>query len=161
MTSLVSREDIEDELVRAGVSSPHVRRRLMNLVHMYAVAVSRQFSGPADLPAVPQDPYSRLLPGHADLAARVARCADPQCLRVKPFREYTRDDSCPSGRRAVCKTCTRRHARLAASPRLGPVRKYLCRACGDRKELDFFPEEKRRWPSLAASCNECAEGREK
>src|SRR5690348_10087371 len=155
MTSLVSWDDIEDELVRAGVRNPQARRRLRDLVHTYAVSVSRQFSGPADLPPVPQDPYSRLAPGRADLAARMARCADPQCLRVKPFREFTRDGSRPSGLSVLCKACTRRRARLAAVPRLGPVKKYLCRACGEHKELGFFPEEKRSWPSLSANCAEC------
>ena len=160
MTSLVSREDIEDALVRAGVRNPQVRGRLMDLVHTYAVSMSRKFAGPSDLPPPPPDPYSRLLPGQADVAARVIRCADPHCLRVKPFREYTQDSSCPAGRKTTCKTCVRRRDRLAAVPRLGPVKKYLCRACGEHKELGFFPEEKRRWPSSASSCTECKEKRE-
>lgn len=48
MTSAVSKEDIEDELVRAGIKSVYIRQHLMRLVEIYA----RKYTAPDD-PGLP------------------------------------------------------------------------------------------------------------
>jgi hypothetical protein len=48
MTSLISKEDVEDQLIQAGVRSPVARGRIMRCVDLYA----RRFLPAEDLPPI-------------------------------------------------------------------------------------------------------------
>jgi hypothetical protein len=51
VTSAVSREDVEDELYRAGIRSQYIKAHLMRIIEMYA----RKFPAPPE-EAFPLDP---------------------------------------------------------------------------------------------------------
>lgn len=146
MTSVVSKEDLADELYKLG--GPHRQKeisRLLVMIDRYSINLART------LPRGEDDAALRLKPGDTDVSAGTRRCAG--CGKVKDlergFAKYVRD---PYGRNKRCIDC-RPPANWTSDRRQPHL--YLCRACGQRKPLDEFPPKKREHPSVLYHCLAC------
>lgn len=152
MTSVVSKEDLADELYRLG--GPHKAaqiNRLLRMIDHYCINVARTLPRAADVtPVTPVvDQWSHLKPGDTDIAAQMRRCAE--CGEVKNLeRAFAKARKAPQGRNRRCTDC-----RPPANLISGRVRLYLCRACGERKPMGEFPEKKREHPSVLYHCLAC------
>jgi len=182
MTSMVSRADVHDELVKAGIKSRLTLSRLMLVIDGYARA--------QDIPLLP-DPRSALLSGESDIEEKITRCL--KCNEVKEWAKFPLDRRVENNRRTICKSCEagenpvpddlfltchgpcgeRRHAsefyrrrnRNSYSFRCkvctGGAKEegalYRCRRCKAEKPLDEFPASKQAKPMLAIPCSSCEE----
>lgn len=146
MTSMVTRDDIQDELYKlVGVQKAYEVGRFMKLVNTYAYALAHKMNEQYEA----QDKWRHLKPGQTDLEAGMRRCA--ACGQVRDLRKsFTRDNRSPHGRKLRCKTCV-------PPPKDNKYPdKYLCRMCGERKILKKFPQEKRANPKVRYNCLDCA-----
>lgn len=101
MTSLVAREEIADELFRAGVRSPLIPR-LMQVIDRYAITMAHHIQPTTDWRP---DTYGYLGPGATDITARVRRCL--QCGKIRKLdTEFVKDSRVENGRRLRCITCS-------------------------------------------------------
>lgn len=146
MTSMMTREDVEDLLYQAGVRSPFARTKVMRGVDLYAACLASKM-----IPLEDEDPYGYLEPGQADVPQQVIRCRS--CLKPKKFRHFPADRSL-LGRDTVCRQC--QPPRPVTPLPAGPGRRYLCRACGTQRLLTEFPEGKAIHPERGYKCLHCA-----
>src|SRR6185437_10529290 len=182
MPSMVSRDDVYDELVKAGVKVPHVLSRLMSVIDGYARG--------RDIPEMP-DPWSALLPGESDTEEKITRCS--KCAEIRGWVSFPLDKRMENGRRTICKSCEdgehvtpenlfldchgacgqRKHASEFYRRRnnrtgygfrckecTGKVRAdglYRCRRCKEEKPLEEFPPSKRVNHMLVVPCLACEE----
>jgi hypothetical protein len=143
MTSMVSRDDLENELYK--IAGPHRAAqlpRLMQIIDKYAITVSRKM-GDLSVDWAP-DQYRYLKPGDTDEETGKRRCAG--CGKVKTLKEYATDRRYPNGRRRRCLEC---------SPDKKLVREYWCPGCKERLSLDKFGVKKKRNPSRVFKCLVC------
>jgi hypothetical protein len=143
MTSMVTRDELEDELYKlVGQHRAAQLPRLMRIIDSYAISVSRKM-GPIDWHP---DPYKYLKPGETSAEGDKRRCR--QCGKVKDltidnFAPAARD---PYNRRQSCTDCSpngRRHT------------EFFCRGCGERHTIDKFPPAKKKNPRLQIHCLFC------
>lgn len=146
MTSIVSRDDVEAELWRAGIRDWVQVSRIMKIVDTYALTHARDYKRPEDLPA---EPWAHLAPGNWDAEARLTRCLG--CSAVKSWDgNFTKDVGHITRHRIICKVC---EGKAVVSDKPGKL--YLCRKCEKRKELAEFPAKKRLNPSVGCFCSSC------
>lgn len=148
MTSAISREDVESELWRLGGrgASLAVITRLLRLIDSYAISTARKYTDIGFIDAPPVDPYSYLLPGQFDRAAKVGRCIT--CKQPRKLTEFRRDHTSAIGYRTRCEHCKPK------TPRKDNIG-YLCRLCSERRPLSDFPQQKQDSPSLMIPCIKC------
>lgn len=141
MTSRTSREDIENELWKAGIRSPAIMRKLLRSVDAYVYAKNS--------PVITSD-LPELDPGEWDLAQEVTACIS--CGQVKDWNPYFHvDRSHPSGHRITCKICSARN-----NPGIpGGSSGWVCPKCRERKNPDMFGREKRESPRKPLPCLSC------
>jgi len=137
MTSLVTREQVEDTARLCGVKDPRRIAQLMRVVDLYAIALARKMSNTEeDLPE--PDPEPKV---NARYMYKCRGCGERYSLDF--FPEAKRRDpalamdclACGGGERPKLYTCTGR--------------------CGKAKPLDEFPERKRNDPKLRTPCEYC------
>src|SRR5208282_5204263 len=118
MTSLVSRDDVENELFKlAGPYKAALLPRVMAVIDKYAITMSRKM-GDLSTDWHP-DTHRALRPGETDEATGKRRCLG--CGKVKDLtRDFARDHRAPDGRRRRCSEC---------SPNNQLVRDYYCPGC--------------------------------
>jgi hypothetical protein len=114
MSSAVSRDDVESEIWRTGVKSPHRIKQLMNVIDAYAFGMVR-----ASKPET-----NELLPGESDFAERKTRC--DKCMVVKDWKYFSADLRVKSGHKSRCMACC------------GPVRNVIPYSEGKRKHKDEY-----------------------
>jgi hypothetical protein len=147
MTSLVSKDDIENELYKlAGPRKATLIPRVMAVIDRYAITMSRRMG---DL-SVDWNPDGRSLrPGETDEVTGKRRCLG--CGRV---RDLTKDFACdhrmPNGRRRRCLEC---------SPNNNLVRDYWCPGCKARLPIGKFGVKKRKNPQRVYLCLVCDQRR--
>jgi hypothetical protein len=143
MTTMVTRDEVEDELYKlVGMQkAPHLRR-LMKVIDAYAITVSHKL-GPVEWQP---DPLKYLKPGETNddgTKRRCRQCGKVKELNVNNFAPAHRD---PWNRRQSCTECSpnqRRHT------------EFFCRGCQGRYTIDKFPTAKKRNPRLQLKCLVC------
>ena len=142
MTSVVTRQDIEDALVSAGVRIPHARNQVMRVIDFY---VAGKIHG--EIPDIP-DPHAALLPGESDHDAKVMRCV--ACSLVRNVALFPVDKRVEGGRRTTCKDCEDGGKSIPGDLFLtchGP--------CGQRKHASNFYRARRRGRRFGYKCKDC------
>jgi hypothetical protein len=147
MTSLVSKDDIENELYKlAGPHKAALIPRVMQVIDKYAISMSRKMG---DL-SVGWHPDARYLrPGETDEQAGKRRCLG--CGKIRDLtREFARDHRMPNGRRRRCLEC---------SPDNHLVRDYWCPGCKGRLPIHKFGVKKKKNPQRVYLCLVCEQQR--
>lgn len=158
MTSTASKEEVENELWRAGIRSPQVMKRLLRVIDIYSVSVAhRMIPANAHNEQFLADPYYYLNPGQWDIDAGVTRCS--VCFKVRKWSPYFhRNLDHPSGHQLSCKQCVRKER--DKNPPLPVSAGWMCPVppvgCGSRKTPPEFPEEKRVNPRRPIPCLKCS-----
>lgn len=137
MTSSVSREEMEDEVRRAGVRDPRAAGRLLRIIEAYARKPSAQ-----------EEPPPLLSPGEWDKAAEVTMCKE--CVKLKSWDHFHADRQHPTGRKTTCRNCVRRNAETGRHPG-----QWKCPACDDYRDPGDFPQSKRDNPRRPVPCISC------
>lgn len=154
MTSVVSRDDVEAELWRAGVKSWPEIARLLKVIDVYSISRGRDFQ-PGFGQIEPVEPWGHLGPGGWDKESRVTRCE--VCHLVKSWRgNFRRNQDHPSRWHSTCKLCEKT---VVISPSIPEGKLYLCRGCDTKKEIGLFPLAKRQNPSRNYWCLRCSHER--
>jgi len=144
MTSMVSWDDVEAELWKAGIKNVQVLDRLRATITRFAYDLGRQMYEVEETP----DPYGEgMSPGEWDPDSKRACCS--QCGDVKSFSQFGLDMHHPSGHKLTCRRCA------GIPPEVDLTAKYHCRSCGQRKELMQFPKAKIISPARNINCLEC------
>jgi hypothetical protein len=145
MPSVVTLEDIADELYTLGVHSPvHVSRILM-LVERYADA-----RNPVITPAV-NDQYYYLKPGESDVPEGKTRCR--HCFKVKLWRLFPEDVTSMTRHGNICTLCLRN----PESPSLILLedREMPCKGCKLLKNVSLFLRNGSSKTGFGYYCEEC------
>jgi hypothetical protein len=141
MTTMVSKDDIEDALFRAGARAAELPK-LLKVIDAYAINLGRQMT-PVDWHP---EPYKYLRPGETDVEAgkrRCRRCGKVKDLNVRNFAPSARD---PQRRRLSCVDC---------SPNRRLVQLFSCRGCSERLPVEKFPAAKLKNPRASYKCLVC------
>ena len=151
MPSSVTKEDIRDELYKAGIRSSFIMSRVMGVIEIYALQAARRAGRELESMPIAPDPYGHLAPGEADLQLQVTRCGT--CCKVKEWKLFRRDPSAPSLHTSVCISCLR-------GPHYHHVpqeqRRWFCPGCERKRLSGEFPPEKLKNPRIRVKCLECA-----
>lgn len=146
MTSLVSRDDVENELFKlAGPHKAALLPRVMAVIDKYAITMSRKL-GDLSVDWTPDGKYLR--PGDTDEAAGKRRCLG--CGKIRDLTDFARDHRMPNGRRRRCLEC---------SPDNNLVRDYWCPGCKSRLPIGKFGQKKRKHPKRGYLCLICDQQR--
>jgi hypothetical protein len=142
MTSLVSRDDVEDQLYNlAGPHKAALCPKVMRVIDAYTITVSRKMGGVDWTP----ETHKYLRPGEVDEGSGKRRCVT--CGKVKDLnKEFAFDSRVPYGRRRSCLIC---------SPNKHLVREYLCPKCKERLPISKFGLKKKQHPNRTYKCLVC------
>jgi hypothetical protein len=145
MTTMVTRDDVEDELYKlVGIQkAPHLRR-VMKVIDAYAITMSHKL-GPVEWQQ--PDVLKYLKPGEtsSDGTKRRCRlCGTVKALTVKNFAPNAKD-----------KRYKRRYSCTECSPNSRLKSLFFCRDCEERLPIDRFPAAKKRNPRLQLKCLVC------
>lgn len=146
MTSIISREDLTDELYRVlGRHRANDVLKLARLIDRYAYALAHKV---ADEQEAEYNRWRHLKPGETDERGVMRRCAS--CGQVRHLTKmFARDNRSPYGRKLRCNICVtpKQNGKYPET--------YLCRHCGDRKPVSKFPQAKRDNPKKQVYCLAC------
>lgn len=146
MTSMVTRDEVEDELYKLiGMQKAPQLKRLMRVIDSYAITVSHKLE-PLETWQQP-DPLRYLKPGETSEDGTQRRCRT--CGKVKPL---TVKNFAPNAKDRRWK---RRYSCTACSPNTRLRHLFYCRDCKERLPIDKFPAIKKRNPRLSVKCLVC------
>jgi hypothetical protein len=143
MTSMVTRDEVEDELYKlvGAQKAPHLRR-LMKVIDAYAITVSHKLG-----PVGEYEPEPYLRPGETSadgMRRRCRTCGKVKALTVKNFAPNDKD-----------KRYKRRYSCTDCSPNTRLKHLFYCRDCKERLPIDRFPAVKWKNPRLQVKCLVC------
>src|SRR5260370_4478339 len=104
MTSQVTREQVENELWKAGIRSTFTVARVMRAIDLYSLTVARRQS--QFTLENPGTPFYWLTPGDWDKNGEVTCCV--ACGKTKKWAHFHVDETHPSGHKVTCKPCRRK-----------------------------------------------------
>lgn len=151
MTSMITRDEVEEALHKAGVRPYSVVVKIMRIIDAYSLAVTRKHTGNLMYTGnLPYEPFYYLQRGEWDKNEEVTRCA--ACGKAKRWSPYFHvDKSHPSGRKIICKVCRRKETENVPA---GEVR-WKCPQCKEYKTAGGFPGEKQVNPRRSVLCVSC------
>jgi hypothetical protein len=143
MTSIASRSDVEDAMVRAGIRAPHVRAQLMRVIDFY---VAGKLHG--HIPDIPEA-HPGLLPGESDFESEVTRCL--KCGETKRWAQFAIDRSADSKHGDICRSCEK-----GGDDEIPGDLFLTCHGpCGERKHATQFYRARGKSRGFGYKCKAC------
>jgi hypothetical protein len=148
MTTLVTRETLEDALYQLAPHKTGEARKVLAIIDKYAATIADRVQ--QSLVAVEPE-LEKLKPGETNIDTGMRCCAS--CGKVRNLAGFfVKDPRAPYGRKIRCIVC-----RPPLNWAINRTRadRYLCTRCGKHKPLSHFPEKKQARPKLKMFCLDC------